>query len=127
MPSSHNYFLIVRILFTHPEHFMSCFHFFPPKVIMSKFFILMYLNPFKYLHSFSNSSHKLCLCYFHFQFLRWFVQDFSSFVIVSIHSLFPNTTRDPLRPSQVCTISILIRSTRISSRPNPLLFINLNW
>ena len=35
---------------------------------------------------------ELCLCYFHFQFLRWFVQDFSSPVTISIHSLFPNPT-----------------------------------
>ena len=33
----------------------------------------------------------------------------------------------PSRPSQVCAISILILSTRISSMPNPLLVINLNW
>ena len=31
------------------------------------------------------------------------------------------------RPSQVCSISILILSTRISSMPNPLLVINLYW
>ena len=35
---------------------------------------------------------ELCLCYFHFQFLRWFVQVFTSFIIISIHSLFPNPT-----------------------------------
>ena len=29
--------------------------------------------------------------------------------------------------SQVCAISLLILSTRISSMPNPLLVINLNW
>ena len=30
----------------------------------------------------------LCLLLIHFQFVRWFVQEFSSFVITSIHSLF---------------------------------------
>ena len=33
----------------------------------------------------------------------------------------------PSIPSQVCAISLLILSTRISSMPNPLLVINLNW
>ena len=31
---------------------------------------------------------ELCLFYFHFQLLRWFGQDFSSFVFISIYSLF---------------------------------------
>ena len=31
---------------------------------------------------------ELCLCYIHFQFLRWFVQDFTSFIIISNYSLF---------------------------------------
>ena len=35
MISSHNCFSILRIIFTYPEHFMSCFHFFPPKAIFS--------------------------------------------------------------------------------------------
>ena len=30
----------------------------------------------------------LCFCHFHFQFFRWFVQDFTSFIIISIYSLF---------------------------------------
>ena len=33
----------------------------------------------------------------------------------------------PSIPSQVYAISLLILSTRISSMPNPLLVINLNW
>ena len=31
------------------------------------------------------------------------------------------------RPSQVCAISILTLATRISTMPNPLLVVNLNW
>ena len=49
----------------------------------------LYLNSVKYLYSFSNSSR----CFFilsslFFRFLRRFVQYFSSFVIVSTHSVF---------------------------------------
>ena len=58
------------------------------------------------------------------QFLRWFVQEFSSFVIISIYSLFSTLPVDRRRPFQGCAISILILSTRISSMPNPLLVIN---
>ena len=67
---------------------------------------------------------ELCLCYFHFQFLRWFVQEFSSLVI--IHSFIVSIPPVvPSIPSQACAISLLILSTRISSMPNPLLVINL--
>ena len=51
----------------------------------------------------------------HFQFLRWFVQEFSSFVIISIYSLFQSYRWFVEDFSQVCAISILILSTRISS------------
>ena len=50
-----------------------------------------------------------------------------SLVIISIHSLFPNSTGGWWRFSKVCAISILILSMRISSMPNLLLVINLNW
>lgn len=78
--------------------------------------------------SFSNSSRCFFIfSSFIFQFLRWFVQDFSSLVIISIHLLFQSYRRIVEDFSQVCAISILILSTRISSMPNPLLVINLNW
>ena len=68
---------------------------------------------------------ELCLCYFHFQFLRWFVQD--SFFLCPHINLFVVSILPVFRwrSSQVCAISILILSTRISSMPNPLIVINL--
>ena len=62
-----------------------------------------------------------------FQFSRWFVQDFLFLryhINLFVVSILPVVR---WRPSQVCTISLLILSTRISSMPNPLLDINLSW
>ena len=52
-----------------------------------------------------------------FHFLRYHINSF----VVSIPSVVPSI------PSQACAISILILFTRISSMPNPLVVINLNW
>ena len=57
---------------------------------------------------------ELCLCYFHFQFLRRFVQEFSSLVIISIHSFFPILPADRWRFFSSLAMSLLILSTRIS-------------
>ena len=70
---------------------------------------------------------ELCLCDFHFQFLRWFIQDFTSFVIISNIRCFQIPPVVPSIPSQVYAISLLILSTGISSMPNPLFVINLSW
>ena len=84
-------------------------------------------NSLKYLHSFSNS-------------YRWFTPLLRSFSILAVvrsrflflryHiNLFVVSILPVVRwrPSQVCAISILIFSTRISSMQNPLRVINLNW
>ena len=63
----------------------------------------------------------------HFQFLRWFFQDLSSLFIISIHLLFSILPVDHRRPLQVCALSIVILSMRISSMSIPLVVINLNW
>ena len=83
--------------------------------------------PLKYLYSFSNSS-------------RWIVHLLRSFSILTVvrsrflflhyHIILFVVSILPMvrwRPSQVCAISILILSKRISSMPNLLLVINLNW
>ena len=50
-----------------------------------------------------------------------------SFVIISIIPSFQSYQWIVEDFPQVYTISLLIHSTRISSMPNPLLVINLNW
>ena len=134
----------MRILFTYLEQFKILFSLIRPKPIISELFIPTFSSrspnltgaSFKspLISSWSLHSHvskspqvssfisqilpgELCFFYFHFQFLQWFVQDFSSLVIISIHSLFPNPPVVRWRPSQVCVISLLILSTRISSMP----------
>ena len=92
------------------------------------FFVLLYLNSIKHLRSFFNSSRRFVL--------------FSSIIFNSyggpfkIHLLllsyqfircFQIPPVVPSIPSQVYAISLLILSTRISSMPNLLLVINLNW
>ena len=123
----------MKILSTHPEHFMSCFPFISSEGHLFKYysfsafshhspnltgvsfnyilysvcdpFVLMYLNPLKHLRSFYNSS----WCFFIFSAFIfnsywWFVQDFSSFVIVSIHSFLHPTGGSSKTLSNLCNI-----------------------
>ena len=69
-------------------------------------FAMVFFNSF-------DGSFKISLSSLSYQFIHSFV--------VSIPPVVPS------RPSQVCSISLLILSTRISSMPNPLLVINLIW
>ena len=87
----------------------------------------MYLNSFKYQRRF------LILPGVRYLFLdRFNSYGGSSKIllpsfIISIYSLFQFYRRIVEDLSQVCAISLLILSTRVSSMPNPLLVINLNW
>ena len=87
----------------------------------------LYLNCLKYLHSFCNSSR----CFFIFtSFIKILTVVHSRVLFLGYHiNLFVVSILSVVhwRPSQVCAISLLILSTRISSMPNPLLVINLNW
>ena len=96
-------------------------------LISSWSFVLVDLISIKYFHSFSNSFPVIYPFYFVLcQCLWWFVQHFSSFLSYQFIRCFLILPVVHWRPSQVCAISILILSTRISSMPNPLLVINPN-
>ena len=69
-------------------------------------FAMVFFNSF-------DGSFKISLSSLSYQFFHSFV--------VSTPPVIPS------RPSQVYAISLLILSTRISSMPNPLFVINLNW
>ena len=144
----------MRILFTHSEYFRSRFNLILRSPSSQNLFILSFQLSFlksyrciipifsKLLVIYSFSCIKFSLVssfiflffpvfrylfFIRFQFLRWFVQGFSSFVIISIYSLFQSHRWFHQDLIQVCVLSLLILSTRISSMPNPLLVINLNW
>ena len=153
MPTSHNCFLIVRILFIPirsiswvvsssflrrssclNSSFATCSYHSPNLTgasfkypLINDLFVLMYLNPLKYLHSFSNSSRWIVPLLLSFSILTavcsrfLFLFSHINLFVVSIPPVVPSI------PSQVYAISLLIFSTRISSMLNPLLVINLSW
>ena len=87
--------------------------------------VLMYQDSLKHLHSFANPSRCFFMVYSFF--FNSYGGSFKSFLFLHYHinlfviSILPVVHR---RPSQVCSISILILSTRISSMSNTQLFIN---
>ena len=85
-------------------------------------------NSLKYLHSFSNSYRWFT------PLLRSFFNSYGGSFKISLPLLsyqfihcFQIPPVVPSIPSQVCAISLLILSMRLSSMPNPLLVINLIW
>ena len=109
------------------QKLFSCF--FSPEAIipvivlyLSRCFIQVFLNQLEFFPVIRS------LFFVHFQFLQWFVQrvlllgyHINSFVLSKSYRRIVEDF------SQVYAISLLILSTRISSMPNPLLVINLNW
>ena len=152
MPSSHSCFQLWEF-FSYPSGAIhESFQFDSPKAIISEeLFILSFQLSFS---NSSGASFKYPLIssrslrsrvsnsleYFHALFNSTgvsssFLQLFSILTVVRSRFLFPCPHINlfvvsilPVvqwRPSQVCAISILILSKRISSMPNPLLVINL--
>ena len=135
LPFSHNCFWLWEFFSPVQSNSGVFFSLFHPKAIISDLFILSFQLSFSnltgasfkwslisswslrsHVSSFSQASSFICkffpvihyLLFVHFQFLRWFVQDSSSHIIIlPFFQILPVVHR---RPLQVCALSILILS-----------------
>ena len=100
--SSNSWFQLFHLLFC-PE-FPTFFNYISTEIHLNhcKASTLSFSSSISFDHSFTGVFTKArhgdsSLNFVHFQFLRWFVQEFSSLVIISIHSFFPILTADRWR------------------------------
>ena len=143
----------MRILFTYLEQFKILFSLIRPKPIISELFITAFNSrspnltgaSFKYslISSWSIRSHvskfpQVSSFVFQFfpancAFATFIFNSYGGFLKILFHGNHINSFVVSIlsvvhwRFSQVCAISLLILSTRISSMPNPFLVIKLGW